>query len=155
MRYLQAEQAGDPLLPSIDRRNRVAVERYLANVIRTEEIGRNNIYLATVRKHGEVVETLGGKTVPAEIQGIKIGDCVLITAPMEILTEVGFRVKALSPFPRTYVASNANGYLHYSPPASYYGLGSYESMECLLAPEWEAMFYGAVEEIFKQLQAQS
>lgn len=66
---------------------------------------------------------------------------------MEMLAEVGFNVKRASPFARTYVISNSNGYLVtcYSPPASYYGRGGYEVTECLLAPEWEAVFMQALE----------
>lgn len=90
-----------------------------------EEIARAEFKIRTLQKHQEIIGTLGGKTVPAEIQGIKIGECVLIAAPMEVLTEVGLKVKKTSPFRHTYIASIANGYLHYSPPASYYPLGSY------------------------------
>jgi len=93
--------------------------------------------------------------VPAEIKAIRIGEAVFVAAPMEVLSAVGFTVKELSPFKYTYIISNANGYLHYSPPASAYGRGSYESTECLLAPEWEAVFTEAVREMFQKLQAES
>ncbi|MBI4023776.1 MAG: hypothetical protein HY360_02280 [Verrucomicrobia bacterium] len=153
MRYLHADQTGDPAVRSMDRRNRIDVERYLGNVRHMEEIARAEFKIRTLQKHQEIIDTLGGKTVSAEIQGIKIGGCVLIAAPMEVLTEVGLNVKKNSPFRHTYIVSIANGYLHYSPPASYYPLGSYEATECLLAPEWEAIFYRVVQDLFDQLQA--
>lgn len=153
MRYLRAAETGDPLPASVDRRNRLAMERYLGNLRLMENMARNEFDMRTLRKHQEIVETLGGDTVPAQIQGLKIGEAVFITAPMEILTEVGFHVKEMSPFAHTYLISNVNGYYHYSPPASYYSLGSYEATECLLAPEWEEIFYQTVQDIFAQLQS--
>jgi len=151
MRYLHSDQTGDPTVRGVDRRNRIAVEKYLHNVRSMEELSRNEFKRRTLQKHQEIIDTLGAKTVSAEIQGIKIGECALITAPMEVLTEVGFNVKKQSPFRHTYIASIANGYLHYSPPASYYPLGSYEATECLLNPKWEAIFYKVVQDIFAQL----
>lgn len=152
MRYLRADAIGDISLRALDDRNRLDVKNYLANVRTMEKMCRNEFRIQTLAKHREIVETLGGKTVPSEIQGMRIGDCVLITAPMEVLTETGLKVKQASPFPHTYIVSIANGYLHYSPPASYYGLGSYEAVECLLAPEWEERFDRTVREILEQLQ---
>ena len=77
---------------------------------------------------------------------------MLIAGPMEMLTEVGLNVKRMSPFSHTYVVSLTNGYLHYAAPASYYPRGGYEVNECLLAPEWEEVFYGAVRELLEELR---
>lgn len=74
---------------------------------------------------------------------------------MEILSEVGLRVKQASPFKQTYVVSLCNGYLHYAPPASYYPCGGYEVTECLLAPEWETRFDAVVADLFEALQAKA
>lgn len=38
------------------------------------------------------------------------------------------------------MAGFTNGYLHYGPPAAAYGQGGYEVTECLLAPEWQALY---------------
>ncbi len=44
-----------------------------------------------------VLRRAGGETtIKAEVQGIKIGDCVLITSPTEMLTEVGLNIKKAS-----------------------------------------------------------
>lgn len=152
LRYMRADQIGDPAIRAMDRRNRIDMGYYLNNVSNMEKISRNEFKMQTLQKHREIIDTLGTKTVSAEIQGIKIGESVIITAPMEVLTEIGLNVKKNSPFQHTYIASITNGYLHYSPPASYYPLGSYEVIECLLAPEWEAIFEKAVQNIFSQLQ---
>jgi hypothetical protein len=151
-RYMQAEETGNIDFAAMDRRNRLAVEKYLESIANMEKMARNEEKIATLAKHQEIIDELGTATVPAEIQGIKIGESVIISAPMEILAEIGLNVKKASPFKHTYIASIANGYLHYSPPASYYPHGGYEVTECLLAPEWESIFEQTVQKIFKQLK---
>lgn len=151
-RYMQAEEVGNPGYTTMDTRNTLSVEKYLSSMRAMERMARNEEKIATLLRHQEVIDTLGTTEVNAEIQGILMGDCVCITAPMEVLTETGLKVKKSSPFPHTFVASDANGYLHYAPPASYYARGGYESTECLLDPAWEAVFFDAVERIFRRLQ---
>jgi len=150
-RYMQADNCGDDTFRTLDKQNWDAVRKYLESLRAMELMSVSELKIATLEKHQEIINELGGVSVPAEIKGIRIGDCVFIAAPMEILAEVGFSVKKMSPFKHTYIVSNSNGYLHYSPPASYYGRGGYEVTECLLAPEWEAIFYRAVQEILDQL----
>jgi hypothetical protein len=150
-RYLQADACGDGTLRALDAQNRTAMATYLNSLRAMERMAANEMAISTLVKHQEIIDELGGATVAAEINGFRIGDSVFIAAPMEILAEIGFTVKRLSPFTHTYVISLANGYLHYAPPASYYGRGGYESTECFLAPEWEAIFYQAVREIFTEL----
>jgi hypothetical protein len=150
--YLAADQRGDDRLRVLDEQNREKIETYLQGIRAMERMASNELKIATLTKHGEIIAELGGKSVPAEIKGIRIGECVFIAAPMEVLAEVGINVKELSPFRHTYIISDSNGYLHYSVPASYYGRGGYEATECLLAPEWEAIFYDAVRTLFTQLQ---
>jgi len=152
-RYLAADQCGDQSMRVLDEQNRRAIEMYLQGIRAMERMASNELKIATLKKHGEIIAELGGVSVPAEIKGIRIGECVFIAAPMEVLSEVGFNVKKLSPFKYTYIISDANGYLHYAPPASYYGRGGYETTECLLDPGWEAIFYQAVRQIIQQLHA--
>jgi hypothetical protein len=152
-RYMQADSCGDDTLRALDEQNRIDVAKYLESLRAMELISVNELKIATLEKHQEIIDELGGDTVAAEIKGIRIGECVFIASPTEVLAEIGFNVKEMSPFKYTYIISNANGYLHYSPPAAYYGRGGYESTECLLAQEWEGIFYQAVQEIFDQLAA--
>ena len=149
--YLQADGCGNDTLRTLDEQNRGAVKTYLESLRAMELMAVNELKIATLEKHQEIIAALGGATVPAEIKGIRIGECAFIAAPMEVLAEVGFNVKKMSPYKHTYIVSNSNGYLHYSPPASYYGRGGYEATECLLAPEWETMFENAVQQIFQEL----
>ncbi len=150
-RYLAADQCGDDTLRTLDEQNRGAIRTYLQGIRAMERMASNELRIATLEKHGEIIAELGGVSVPAEIKGIRIGDCLFIAAPLEMVAEVGFKVRELSPFKHTCVISNSNGYLHYAAPASYYGRGGYETTECLLAPEWEAIFETAVRGIMEDV----
>ena len=150
-RYMAADNCGDERFRTLDEQNRRSVNKYLESMRAMELMSVNELKIATLEKHQEIITELGGVCVQAEIKAIRIGECVFVAAPMEVLTEVGFKVKKMSPFKYTYIISNSNGYLHYSPPASYYGHGSYEATECLLAPEWEAVFIKSVEEMLDEL----
>jgi hypothetical protein len=151
-RYLHAEQCGNVALKAMDQRNKSAIDIYLESIKKMEKMANRAEDIATLEKHQEVIDGLGTRTVPAEFHGIRIGDCVFITAPMELLAETGLYIKKTSPFKYTYIISLANGYLHYAPPASYYARGGYETTECLLAPEWEQLFANLVEEFFDKLE---
>ncbi len=151
-RYLKAAECGDGALDEEDQRNRLEIQKYLERIQIMEEMTRNELTISMLKKHQEVIAGIGTPTIDAEIKGLRIGDCVLITAPMEVLTEVGSNVKKMAPSPHTYVASLTNGYLHYAAPASYYPRGGYEVNECLLAPEWEGVFYNTVQTLFDDLR---
>ncbi|MEI6424073.1 MAG: hypothetical protein WCP55_17795, partial [Lentisphaerota bacterium] len=90
-------------------------------------------------------------TVDAEVMGIKIGDCVIISSPAEMLVEVGLNVKKASPYKHTFMAAYSNGYLHYGAPAADYDKGGYEVTECLLAPEWQEIYEWKASEIIRKL----
>jgi hypothetical protein len=83
--------------------------------------------------------------------GIKIGQFVLITSPAEVLVEIGLNIKENSPHKYTFITSDSNGYLHYSPPASYYDKGGYEVTECLLSPQWQEIYEKKAKEIINKL----
>ena len=116
-----------------------------------EQLARIQDKVDTLKKHQAINEEAGDPTIPAEVQGIRIGDCVLITSPAELLTEVGLNLKRTSPHKHTLVAAFSNGYLHYGPPAADYEQGGYEVTECLLAPEWQRIFEEKAGEIMHRL----
>ena len=107
--------------------------------------------LATFLRHEEINRSSGGEFITAEIQGIRIGDFFLISAPIEVLTEVGMNVKKSSPHKHTYIAAFSNGYMHYGPPADTYDMGGYEVTECFLAPEWQEIFEGTALDILQRI----
>lgn len=150
-RYMQADSCGDNSIKDEDDRNRLEIKKYLDRIRIMEKMTVNEIKISILQRHQEIIDEIGTKTIPAEIKGIKIGECIFIVAPMEVLSEIGFKIKKISSFKHTYIVSISNGYLHYSPPASYYPRGGYEVTECLLAPEWEKIFEKTVKEIFALL----
>lgn len=115
-RYLQEEKIGADELSAMDSLNRANIEKYLKNIYAMEKLARIQDKIATLKKHQAINQEAGAATIPAEVQGIKIGDCVLITAPIEVLVEVGLNVKKASPHKHTFMAAFSNGYMHYGPP---------------------------------------
>lgn len=83
--------------------------------------------------------------------GVKIGDLVLVTSAAEVCTEVGLSIKKNSPHIHTFISAFTNGYLHYGMPAEDYPKGSYEVMECLLAPEWRQIYEKKTHEVLLKL----
>jgi len=149
--YLQDEQAGDRKLAAMDSFNRKNIDKYLRNIQVMETLTRIQDDIATLEKHLEINEDSGEDTVDAEVLGIRIGDCVLISSSAEVLVEVGLNVKKASPCKHTFMAAYSNGYLHYGAPASYYDKGGYEVTECFMAPEWQEIYERKANEIISKL----
>lgn len=145
-RYKQEQLAGRDDLASMDAFNRRHIDKYLANIRAMERLTRIRENVATLQKHQALNAESGESTIRAEIQTLRIGSFVLVTAPIEVLTEVALNIKQASPHPYTFVAGFTNGYLHYGPPAADYDKGGYEVTECLLAPEWQGVFERNVKE---------
>ncbi len=132
--------------------NQKNIEKYFSNLRAMENLSKIQDDIATLEKHAAINLRAGGALIPAEVMGIRIGDCVLITAPFEALSEIGLDIKRNSPFPHTFLSAYTNGYLHYGAPAEYYDRGGYEVTECLLAPEWQQIYQKAVRKILDRLQ---
>jgi len=150
-RYLHAEQIGTDELTELDNWNRQNIAKYLSNIHTMEKLARIQSDMATLRWHQAFNDASGGTTIPAEVQGIRIGDCVLITSPAELLTEVGLNVKKASPHEHTFVAALSNGYVHYGAPVGDYSMGGYEVTECLLAPEWQQIYEETAARVLSRL----
>lgn len=151
-RYLQAEKMGTDEMAAIDAQNKAHIAKYLRNIRTMERLARIQDQIATLRRHQEINRKAGEPTIVTEVQGIKIGEFVLITSPAEVLVEVGLNVKKASPHEYTFMAAFSNGYIHYGPPAGEYGTGGYEATECLLAPEWQALYEKKAAEILRRLR---
>jgi len=151
-RYLQAEKVGNDELGAMDVLNRRLVDKYLRNIRAMEKLSRIQENIATLEKHQAINAESGTATIPAEVQGIRIGDCVLITSPAELLVEIGLNLKKASSHKHTLVVPFSNGYMHYGPPADAYSRGGYEVTECLLAPEWQEIYENKAGEILRRLK---
>ncbi len=150
-RYLQAEEVGTDELSALDSGNRRNIEKYLNNIYAMEKLARIQDKIGTLKRHQAINDEAGEATISTEVQGIKIGDCVLITSPAEVLVEVGLNVKRASPYKHTFMAAFSNGYIHYGPPAADYSKGGYEVTECLLAPQWQQIYEEKANEIIRRL----
>lgn len=150
-RYLQEEQTGCGELSAMDAENRRNIDKYLQNIYAMEKLSRIQDDIATLKRHQAINEQAGQALIQAEVLCIMIGDCVLITAPLEALVEIGLNVKKASPCKHTFIAAVSNGYMYYGPPASHFGKGGYESNECFLAPEWQEIYESAAAGIVHRL----
>ena len=150
-RYLQAEKIGSDERTAMDALNRRLVDKYLKNIHAMERLVVIQDDIATLHKHQAINDESGAATISAEVQGIRIGDGVLITSPAELLVEIGLNLKKASPHKHTLVVPFSNGYMHYGAPAAAYSRGGYEVTECLLAPQWQQIYENKANEIIRRL----
>ncbi|MBP1996117.1 hypothetical protein [Paenibacillus eucommiae] len=150
-RYMHEARIGSNELVSMDAHNRGNLDRFLNNMYTMEKLIRIQEELETFQFHETLIREAGEETVPAEVQGMKIGDCVLITAPAELLVEIGLKLKKQSPYEHTFVSAFTNGYLHYAAPVEHYSKGGYEVTECLLAEEWQEAYETKANDILRRL----
>jgi hypothetical protein len=150
-RYLHEEATADETLRALDAENQGNLDKYLSNIAAMERMARIQDRIATYRRHDAINREAGEPTVQTEVQGLRIGECVIVTSPAEVCAEVGLNVKRASPYEHTFLAAFSNGYIHYGPPAADYLAGDYEVTECFLAPEWQALFEQAARDVIARL----
>lgn len=150
-RHLHQQQIGVADLADRDVFNRRNLEKYVDNLRVMEQLARIQDEIATYRRHQKINADSGEDSAEAHVMGLRIGDGVFVTAPIELLTDIGLGLKARSPHEFTFVAAFVNGYLHYGPPASYYDKGSYEVVECLLDPGWQKIYEDAADRVLQRL----
>ncbi|MBI2299936.1 MAG: hypothetical protein HYU66_13510 [Armatimonadetes bacterium] len=150
-RYLHGEATGNAELDSLDAENRANLDKYLANIRAMEVLARTQDEICTFQRHQAINRDSGDDKVQTEVLGIRIGDCVLVSSPAELLVEVGLNVKRASPYEHTFVSAYSNGYIHYGAPAADYDRGGYEVVECFLAPEWQALYEATANAVIRRL----
>jgi hypothetical protein len=151
--YLHDKMIGKDDLEKLDAENRRNMEAYMRNIHIMEQMTRNEVNLALLKKHQATYEASKKKSVTAEIVGIKIGDFRLITFPGELVAQIGLNIKKNSPHENTFVAGYSNGYLYYAPTAEQLKNrgGAQEDSECILAAEWQGIFENKALEILMKL----
>jgi hypothetical protein len=149
--YLQDEKMGRDTHSAMDAFNRERIDTYLHGIKTMEALALMEDDIGTLERHQAINDAAGSPVAPAEFLGVRIGNCVFVSAPIEILTQVGLDVKNSSPYEHTFIAAFSNGYMHYGPPAADYDKGNYEVTECFLAPEWEQIYKATVSEIIEAL----
>ncbi|MBI3861233.1 MAG: hypothetical protein HY290_05000 [Planctomycetia bacterium] len=152
-RYMHDRKLGRDDLDKLDASNRKNMEQYLQNIRIMEELTRLQTNLALLKKHHAQNIAAGKREIDVELLGLRIGDFVLVTFPGELTVQIGMNIKKRSPHPSTFVAGYTNGYIYYSPTAEQLMNvgGAQEDSDCILAPEWQALFEARAAEILKKL----
>lgn len=152
-RYLHEEQLGREDLRELDQRNHQELEQYTGNVHTMEELTRVQTNLALLEKHQARIAALEARTVSAEVTGLRVGEWVLLTFPGELSVQIGLNIKRASPHRFTFVSGCTNGYIYYAPTAEQLENrgGAQEDSDCVLAPEWQALFEGRALEMLSSL----
>ncbi|WP_020472642.1 hypothetical protein [Zavarzinella formosa] len=152
-RYLTEKMLGRDDLLKMDETNRKNLKQYLDNIFTMEKLTRLQTNLALLQKHQASYLAAGRKPIEVEMTALRVGDFVLMTFPGELTVEIGLNIKKSSPHKTTFVAGYTNGYIYYSPTAKQLENvgGAQEDSDCLLAPEWEQLFYAKVAEMLKKL----
>lgn len=150
-RYINEEKNGLNKLRSMDKRNQDNIDKYIENIKTMERLTRIQDTIETLKKHYKINLDSASETIEAEIVGIRIGDCVIISAPVELLTEIGKNIKKASPYEFTFVSAFSNGYMHYGAPEWHYGLEGYEVTECFLGSGWQKVYEAEALEVINGL----
>ena len=152
-RYLHEKKLGRNDWNKLDADNRRNIKQYIENIQTMEELTRLQTNLALLRKHQADNVAAGKRTIDVEVAGLRVGDFTLISFPGELTVQIGLNIKQKSPYPHTFVAGYTNGYIYYAPTSEQLlnvG-GAQEDSDCILAPEWQALFETRAAEILKRL----
>jgi hypothetical protein len=152
-RYFHDSLIGRNDLDRLDTENRKNMEQYIRNIRVMEELTRVQTNLALLKKHQAQNVAAGSRQIDVELLGLRIGEFVLVTFPGELTVQIGLNIKKRSPHAATFVAGYTNGYIYYAPTAEQLlnTGGAQEDSDCLLAPEWQALFETKAAEILKKL----
>ncbi len=141
-RYLQDEALGREDWRHLDAQNQQNIDAYLRNIHVMEELTRKQVNLALVEKHEARRIAAGSDSIEVEVAGLRVGDFRLVTFPGEVTVPIGLGLKERSPHELSFISGYTNGYLYYAPTAEQLlnRGGAQEDSDCLLAPEWQALF---------------
>lgn len=152
-RYMQEQSIGSDALRQLDQENRAALQQYVRNVERMEQLTRMNTNLALLRKHHAQNLAAGKRTVDVELLGLRIGEFVMTSFPGELTVQIGLNIKRDSPHEHTFVAGYTNGYIYYAPTTDQLKNvgGAQEDSDCILAPHWQPIYERKAAEILNRL----
>ncbi|WP_206352142.1 hypothetical protein [Tautonia rosea] len=151
--YLHESSQGRDDFARLDAENRAQVDSYLANIKIMEELTRINTNITLLRRHELETKRAGDAPLEAEMCALRIGDFKLVTFPGELTVEIGLNVKNDTGDPHAFVAGYTNGYLFYTPTVDQRVNPGFaqEDCDCLVAPEWQALFEAAALEMLRNL----
>lgn len=152
-RYLHDRNLGRDDFDKMDAENKQHVEQYARNVYIMEELTRLQTNLDLLEMHQKQNVAAGKRTLDVELVALRLGDFRLITFPGELTVRIGLNIKQADGRPFTFVAGYTNGYIYYAPTAEQLQNvgGAQEDSDCLLAPEWQAIFEAKALEMLERL----
>ena len=71
-------------------------------------------------------DSADGRTLTSEVQAIRVGDWMLVSAPGELFAQIGVRMERAAPTPHVMVVGYANDYLGYLFTDAAFAEGGYE-----------------------------
>jgi len=148
--YLKEEATGKHQLRDQDAINRQNLRKYLENIRTMERLSKLATTLETLQWHEDYNAASGQSHIRGEVAGLRLGEAVFLTAPVEPLSAIGRRIRSFTDR-QLFFIGYANGYMHYGAPAESYNNGGYETIECMLAPGWQTEYEEAVKEILEEL----
>jgi hypothetical protein len=95
------------------------------------------------KARGETKPGLDAPPAPFVITVGRVGNFALVGLGGEVFNEIGWAIKAASPFPHTFVFTHCNGAAGYVPTRASYSEGGYEVQSSAFAP-------GAEERLLEQ-----
>ncbi len=100
-----------------------AVVSKTGGVVESVEDGVGDDYKASLMLH---LRKIQDQPIEMEQTCLVVDDCAFITFPGELFTEIGMKIKSLSPFKHTSILGLANGYAGYIPTHDAIIQGGYE-----------------------------
>ena len=108
-----------------------------------EQLTRMQTNLALLRKHQADNRGRGrSRRSTSRWSGLRVGDFVLVTFPGELTVQIGLNIKKASPheLPSSPATPTATSTTRRPPSSSRTSGGAQEDSDCMLAPEWQAIF---------------
>lgn len=151
-RYLHDKARGRDDFDQMDAENRRNLTAYIKSIYTMEQLSRNQVNLALLKKHQIDNDQAGSRTIDVEVQGIRVGDFVMATFPGELTVQIGLNLKKVSPHEQTFIAAYSNGYIYYAPTEEQMLSGeAQEDCDCLLAPQWQKIYEEKALEVLSKL----
>ena len=140
-------------LGKLDAENRDNLRKYIRNIHTMEQLTRVQTNLALLRQHQAESGGRPSGRWRSRLLGLRIGEFVLVTFPGELSVQIGLNIKQRAPHELTFVAGYTNGYIYYAPTAEQLRNpgGAQEDSDCILAPEWQALFEDSVVALLETL----
>jgi hypothetical protein len=160
---IKTTQNLEPLTATPVRTARAEIELPLAEVT-PEEVARAEEIVARPedREHDFTMDVVWAhrtvriaraeaRTVPTEVQVLRLGDLAFVGIPGELFVELGLRIREESPLPHTCIVELANDSVGYLPPRKAFDEGGYEVTSCRYTPEVGEMVADAAGRVLREV----